>query len=483
MKLTLKIAVLVVLVAAALQTVRGYIGVSERLEQIDEESRSDQELLARAIIPAVSRAERLEGIAAARYTLSYLAQAQERREARWVELDPDADEERRPRVDLAKIRLASMDDVQSILEIDDKGRRTLYTYALIPSGVTDEAIGTLELSRRLPTVSELSDSIIDKEVELILWFVAVVTALVLLLGVWFVGRPVSRLADHADAIGRGELDARVDLRSHDELGHLAKMMNEMAARLQAARARVEEENQAREQALEQVRHAERLATVGQLAAGVAHEVGTPLSVIRGRASILQTSEDLSESGQRHAEIIITQVDRIAKIVRGLLDFAHQGQAERRDADLAQIVGDCVDLLKVEARKKSLQLVIDSPPELVNASVDAGQIQQVVMNLVVNAIHASESGTITVGCRRFNDQEVQIWVADEGSGISEETKAKLFEPFFTTKDVGEGTGLGLAVTYGIVQEHGGRIDVDSTPGEGTRFDLFFPSEPSKSDGNL
>ncbi len=474
MKLTLKIAALLILVSAGLQTMRGYLGVAERIAEIEKDWRSDQELLARAIIPAVTRAERLEGLAAAHYTLNYLAQAQEQREARWVELDPDAEAERRPMVDLAKIRLSDHEDIQSILEIDHKGRRHLYTYASIPSGVTDDAIGTLELSRSLPSISRLSQSIIDKELEVILWFVAVATVLVLFLGIWFVGRPVSRLAAHADAIGRGDLDARVTVRSGDELGYLAKTMNDMATRLQKARRRVDEEHRAREQALEQMRHAERLATVGQLAAGVAHEVGTPLSVIRGRATILQETPDLSDESKRHAEIVIAQVDRIAKIVRGLLDFARQGEPERSNVDLCQLLDSCVELLRVEARKKSLGLAFECPDKTVIAHVDEGQLQQVVMNLLVNAIHASESGTVKAGCRNGANGQVHVWVEDEGAGMTADVREKLFEPFFTTKDIGEGTGLGLAVSYGIVQEHGGSIEVRSELGEGTRFDIMLPA---------
>jgi len=301
-----------------------------------------------------------------------------------------------------------------------------------------------------------------------------------------VGRPVAALVDKARRIGGGDFSGPLQLRTRDELSQLATEMNSMAAALEAAARKVAQESAARLRALEQLRHADRLTTAGKLAAGLAHELGTPLNVVAGRAKMIATGEiESPEEGSESARIIVDQAERMARIVRQLLDFARRGVSEKRSADLGALVRQTCSLLEALGTKRDVSIRYHEPTPSVRAHVDAAQIQQAFTNLLVNAIHASQRGShvdITVssvdvapegGPHEGQGPWAVIEVLDQGAGISVEQLPEIFDPFFTTKPVGEGTGLGLSVAHGIAQEHGGWIDVESEPTRGSRFRIFLP----------
>jgi signal transduction histidine kinase len=257
----------------------------------------------------------------------------------------------------------------------------------------------------------------------------------------------------------------------DELAELALEMNAMSDRLVAT--------------MGQLRHADRLAIVGTLASGVAHELGTPLNVVAARAEMVASGEATVEEARDYAGVIVGAADRMAVIIRRLLQFARRSGARKAPCDLAELVSESVELLRPLARKRSVDLTVGPAPADVVASVDSAQIQQVMSNLLVNAIQAMpKGGTIQIAIERGRGlppadvggeatDYLCLSVKDQGEGITPENLPHIFEPFFTTKDVGEGTGLGLAVTYGIIREHGGWITVESTRHQGTTFSVYLP----------
>jgi signal transduction histidine kinase len=218
-------------------------------------------------------------------------------------------------------------------------------------------------------------------------------------------------------------------------------------------------------------------------------LGTPLNVISGRAGLIASGKlpagDVSES----ATTIKQQAEHMTTIIRQLMEFARRSRPQRSKADLGKIVEQAAGLLSTLAEKRNVAMSWDRPTESCIANVDVGQIQQVLTNLIVNAVHAMpDGGRISIGVqigqiRPPEDHEgaagqsYSIVVRDEGVGMNEETMEHIFEPFFTTKDVGEGTGLGLSIAYGIIQEHGGWIDVSSEPGKGSCFAVYLPNEES------
>jgi signal transduction histidine kinase len=277
------------------------------------------------------------------------------------------------------------------------------------------------------------------------------------------------------------------MRSRDELAELADSLNQMCNRLAQSQTKIREETAARVSAMEQLRHADRLRTVGRLASGLAHEMGTPLNVISGRAELIASGKLSAEEVVQSAGAIKAESEKITAVIRQLLDFARRTTPQRVVADLCQIVSQTLDLLSPLAEKQRVSLEVVEADRRQEARVDVGQIQQVLTNLILNAIQAMpDGGTVSIDLRhartvppgKQQDAEANyrcIRVRDEGVGISEETMQHLFEPFFTTKDVGEGTGLGLSIAYGIVQEHDGWIEASSEPGSGTCFSVYLPEE--------
>lgn len=305
------------------------------------------------------------------------------------------------------------------------------------------------------------------------------------LGVLVVGAPVKQMIAQARRVGRGDLSGRLPARGSDELGELETEINSMCDQLAEARERLDSETAEKIRTLEQLRRADRLATVGTLASGVAHELGTPLNVISARAKMIAAGEVQGHESEESARIMVEQTDRISRIIRQLLDFARPRRPAREPLDLRQLARQSVLLLAPMAAARGVKVELEDGAEPVAALADGSQMQQVLSNLIVNALQASTRGgrvLVSVGVERARPPadvagtegpRACVRVRDQGQGISPENLVHLFEPFFTTKEVGEGTGLGLSVSNGIVREHGGWIDVTSTPGRGACFCVCLP----------
>ena len=223
----------------------------------------------------------------------------------------------------------------------------------------------------------------------------------------------------------------------------------------------------------QLRQTERLAELGTLAAGMAHEIGTPMNVILGRTEYLmhKTSDDATKQG---LATIVAQVERITKIMNQLLSFARRKPLERRPLAMSLVVHDILDVVQERLEKRDIHLQVHLASSCPSVFADRDQMGQVVLNLVMNAIQAMPNGgdlTITL---TSDARHVHLALADNGCGIPKDNIPKLFMPFFTTKVCGEGTGLGLTVVHGIVQEHEGSIFVESQPGTGTTFTISLPA---------
>lgn len=259
----------------------------------------------------------------------------------------------------------------------------------------------------------------------------------------------------------------------------------MARNLEHARQTAQEQEATRRKMEKQLRHADRLATIGRLASGVAHEIGTPLQSITIRAEMVGQKAGHVEGIPECVNGIKRQSSRVATIVRNLLRFARKQEPQRAPHDLRVVVEHALELVKTAKVKAPVEIVPQLDCESRTAAVDAEQIEQVLTNLVLNSMQAMpEGGTVTVGLEPSHaepppdieeraNEYVCIHVQDEGTGIPEDVLPHLFDPFFTTKGVDEGTGLGLSISYGIVREHGGWIDVKTSQGRGSRFSVHLP----------
>ncbi|MBI4865472.1 MAG: PAS domain S-box protein [Candidatus Wallbacteria bacterium] len=228
---------------------------------------------------------------------------------------------------------------------------------------------------------------------------------------------------------------------------------------------------------DQIRQADKLSSIGILAAGVAHEINNPLSNIRLYSQILsEDSTERSDTSVSSLRNIMQETDRATKIVRNLLEFSRQGMPELVKSDLKPILEMAVDILKHQLQVGGVQAIVQIPDNLPQVWADRASLQQVFINLLTNAQHAMRPRGGTVRIRGWNDtvnMRVVLSFQDSGCGIDPENLDRIFDPFFTTKEVGEGTGLGLAISYGIIKDHGGDVRVKSRPGEGAEFLLSLP----------
>jgi two-component system NtrC family sensor kinase len=346
-------------------------------------------------------------------------------------------------------------------------------------GPQGELLGAVEVAESLAV---RGDFIRANETGTLLATLAMVGfsgGVVLVMGVWLVGRPLNLLAAKAKRIGRGDLSGPVPFAQRDEIGQLGREVNAMCERLAEATARSEAETSARIRAMEQLRHADRLITVGRLAAGIAHELGTPLNVITGRVKMLRRGTVEPEAASEYLTTISEQAERMASIIRQLLDFAGRREPRAAATDLHHIARAIARLVEPIARKHNVAVAINSEGAAM-ALGDPVQLEQVLSNLVVNGIHACNGGgKVEIACGTEAGDAVgagraYLRVSDDGQGMDEAIQARIFEPFFTTKDVGQGTGLGLSVAHGIVLENGGSISVTSHKGRGSTFSVFLPA---------
>jgi signal transduction histidine kinase len=236
---------------------------------------------------------------------------------------------------------------------------------------------------------------------------------------------------------------------------------------------------------EQLIQSDKLAAVGELISGVAHEINNPLTAVVGFSQLLKKHENgLGEDQRKQLDIIWSEAERVRKIVSNLLSFARKQKPEKKPLDVNSLVEMVLDIRSYELEVGNINIVKEFGEELPQVEADAQQIEQVFLNMINNAqqamIETHGKGNLTI--RTYtNDNVVRIEFIDDGPGIAEEDLKKIFDPFFTTKEAGKGTGLGLSVSYGIIKEHNGNIFVESDQGKGARFIIELPFAGGASDG--
>ena len=352
-----------------------------------------------------------------------------------------------------------------------------------PLGVPGSPRAALRVERPLSSLDEIVAHNVWQSIVSTFVVILACALSMSLLGWFFVGLPVQRLIGETRRIGAGELGRPVALTPADELGELARELAAMSRRLGEGARREADAHAARIGALEQLRHADRLRTVGQLASGLAHELGTPLNVVSGRARLIEDADGATDEIKDDARIVLEQTVRITSLVRQLLGFARRNAPRAQEVDLAGIASRVARLLGPMAIERGVEIELAAPAGPCLSRCDALLVEQALTNVVLNGIQATVGpGRVSIHVGRQvarlprRPEPVAcavLTVVDDGPGVPDELVARIFDPFFTTKDVGEGTGLGLSVVFGILEDHGGKIEVGREPGRGARFDLFVP----------
>lgn len=471
----LVLGIMLVLSASALTRVK------REVDFFDRDARRDATLVGAVIARAMDHVWATEGEAAALSLVEDVARRSRHWSIRFVWLDAAA-AERAPALALSELSAVLAGHAWSRRVEAGQG----LTYTFVPTRVPGGRLGAIEIRESLVDERRYIRATWQNTIVATLVLIVLCGLLASVIGTVFVGQPTRELVGKVRRIGSGDLSGPLPARQNDELGEIASEVNALCDRLQEAHAKLEKETEERIAAEQQLRHADRLMTVGKLASGMAHELGTPLNVVSGRAQMIANGESANDEAREDARIIVEQTKRMTKLMRELLDFARPRPAHRAWVDLRLLAQQTVTLLSALARTHNAELLLQ-PGASARANVDPGQMQQVFTNLVVNALHAiTGHGTVSIGFRTVHEKppadhggpfgpQLVVEISDTGRGMDPAIIPRIFEPFFTTKDVGEGTGLGLSVTHGIVREHGGFLSVHSVPGEGTMFAVHLPLE--------
>lgn len=466
MSLTSKFLLGVVIGVVLVHAAAAMVQVRREAALFEADMSRDARVLGRALASAAESTWATAGSDAVADLLRHVTERETHLRVRWVRLDATPGSALAPAVAIAQL------DEEQVVSVDRGKRAGVYSYT--PVAVRD---------RQERHAIEVMDPLADEHGylrESVLGVLIAAASLVGLCSLWIwgfgiavIGRPMKKLVDHARRVGRGELDHETDLVQDDEIGILGQELNRMVAGLRRAREQTAEEAEARLRAIDQLRHADRLKTIGALASGIAHELGTPINVVRGHVQLLDEETDDVALRDRLG-IIARQTERMANIIQQLLDFARRGRRSDGSANVHVAAALTLEMLEPLARKHDVTLKLRSKDENMAVAMELGALQQVLTNVMMNGVQSmyARGGTLTVEVDA--DAEVAtVRVRDQGIGMIEAVALRVFEPFFTTKDVGEGTGLGLSVAHGIVEDAGGSIEVESEPGRGTLFTLRIP----------
>jgi two-component system NtrC family sensor kinase len=336
-----------------------------------------------------------------------------------------------------------------------------------------QQLGYLILSSYEKSLLELQST---RQMILIISLLAIMSGAV---SIWLlvskVTRPLIELRDGAEAVGRGDFTRRVPVRSRDECSELAMVFNQMTENIQQSRAQIEKTVETLKTTQAQLIQSEKLSAVGEFVAGVAHELNNPLAAVVGFSEMLKEN-DVDTQNRRYLDMIYKSAQRCQKIVQSLLSFARRHQPERKPMCVNAMVETVLEMLNYQLRTSNIEVITQLDPALSVVLADGHQIQQVLLNVINNARQALEnrqSGGRIIINTETSGENVRIIVRDNGPGILPENLRRIFDPFFTTKQVGQGTGLGLSLCYGIIKEHGGTITPLSRPGEGAMFTIELP----------
>lgn len=489
MRLTIKITFAVLLGFALIFSTYSYFSIQREREQLKKNLSREARHIGESLRVIVTELWQQRGEREAIAFLKKANQGYTQTLVRWVWIEEDVELQYQPRVPMDQLDALQDEETVALLAGSQDGHDFLLTY--LPLLIDGHRIGAIELSESMDEMHDYVEESLRRSALVIGASIASGLLLMGMLGSIWVDRPMRKLRAQAERIGTGDFSTSMNLSGGDELAELSTTIERMRKQLAEAREAEQRATEEKFEALEKLRHTERLATLGQLSAGMAHELGTPLNVIAGRAKLISNADLTPQDTTRSAKIISEQAERMTTIMRQLLSFARRGEARKQIVDLNSVLRGVLPLLEPTAHKKGIDLQIEETSQVLQVYADPGQLQQVLLNLTLNGIQAMpDGGTVSLTSEKVEEVTLpenvkpgtgdwfRLQVRDQGSGIDEETMKNIFDPFFTTKEVGQGTGLGLSIAYGIIEEHGGWIEAKSRPGEGSIFSVYLPGMSSE-----
>jgi signal transduction histidine kinase len=479
--ISLRVAIVVyVLVPMTLVTaIAGYLSLKAFERQVETRMQYDLEMVARAIKLPLSHAIKRDRERTIAQTLesafsvdqvygAYVYDSEGKKISIMGTREPDA------KTDQVSKMVSSKEQFGEYGRVEGK---EVYSYFVPLTDSGGRISGLLQLTRRSSDFQHQIQNIRFKAIAIFISGFLGLTFLVFWGHHRAFGKYLSLLSASMTRIAKGERQHRFSPAGPKEIITLGSHFNRMMDNIEKAESEIRLHRAEQQKLEERLRWAEKLAAIGQLSAGVAHELGTPLSVIEGKAQRALRQKDITFHAAESLNEIRFELRRMEKIIRQLLDFSRHSKIRSRCVKVSQLVGSAASAMSHEAERFKTKVILKSCAHEV-IHVDPVMLEQVMCNLIKNGIQAAKGGIVRVSwCTDSNGTKIEV--ADNGVGIPENMKARIFEPFFTTKAVGEGTGLGLSVVWGIVEEHGGRIEVGKSNLGGACFTLYLPGKQGGS----
>lgn len=452
----------------------GYITLGMLESRVERQMQEDVELIARAIRPALGHAIERERVG------SVIQSLEPAFEINRVYSAYVFDEQ--GKVIAAAGQVEQPSDGEAVQEVAKEGGemgayqrlagREVYSYILPLTDVGGQIHGLLQVTRRRSDFNETIASIRAQVVGGLALLALVLSVVAFWAHRRMLGKPLNALGESMEKIQQGDQEHRASENGPYEIQRLASNFNRMLNSLLKKEAALEQGRQEQLALERRLKHSEKLAAIGQLAAGVAHELGAPLSVIKG----LTRRAKRQPGDEGNIKQIESEVSRMEHIVRQLLDFGSNQEIKRRRSSFNRLADSSLRAVRELQESRGVRVKLEAPSEEIEVEADPIRIEQAFVNLLRNAIQASQGGQV---CVRFGALEGRksVWfeVEDDGPGIDKSLEARIYEPFFTTKSVAEGTGLGLAVVHGVIQDHGGEVQLSRSSLGGARFVCYLKKE--------
>lgn len=364
-------------------------------------------------------------------------------------------------------------------EFLEMGVEQFFSIVVPVQGADDSRQGALEVV--LP-LQQINRTLAATTRQFLFFTVALAVGLgtlIILIARWNITQPMQRLIGAARQLGAGDFTSRVEPSGVADLDRLTDELNRMAEQLEELDHKRDSFYQEKLQLEKGLRHAEKLASIGQLSSGLAHEIGTPLNVISGRAEYLLSKLDKEDTSRKSLVTIVQQSENITALIERLLAFSRKEEQAFAELSLQHPIKEAFSLCLLRSKRSRDEITLDLDLGEDRMSGDADALQQLFVNLILNSFQAIEgAGAIRISVAGYEQNRLRIIYEDNGPGIPEEQRSRIFDPFFTTKQVGEGTGLGLFIVANIVEEHDGEIRVETATEGGTRFVIILPRQPGE-----
>jgi len=364
-------------------------------------------------------------------------------------------------------------------EFLERGVDQFYSIIIPVKGLGDSKQGALEVVLPLQQVNRTLAATTRRFLLFTIVLVVGLGTLIILIARWNITQPILKLIEAARQLGAGDFSSRVEASGVVDLDRLTDELNRMAEQLEEQSSNRERFYQEKLQLEKGLRHAEKLASIGQLSSGLAHEIGTPLNVISGRAEHLLSKIDESDTSRKALLTIVQQSEHIAALIERLLAFSRKGEQAFTKISLQHLIKEAYSLCLMRSKRNRDEMVLALDVCEDRMIGDADALQQMFVNLFLNSFQANEgAGEIHVSIKSQFPHTLNIIYEDNGPGIPEEQRSRIFDPFYTTKQVGEGTGLGLFIVANIIEEHNGDIATEASTTGGVRFTINLPRNPSQ-----